>query len=145
MITLQEITKDNLIEIIDLDVNKEQQDQVSPNSISIAQGNYSKTAWFRGIYHNEIPVGFVMLDINENECYLWRYMIDKNHQGKGYGKDALLIVIEFVKKLANIKELKSSYVPKPTYDAGDFYKKIGFIETGKLDDSTEIGIKYSIQ
>jgi len=48
MINLQEITKDNLNEILKLKVKDDQQDQVAPNSVSIAQGHYSDKAWFRG-------------------------------------------------------------------------------------------------
>ncbi len=146
MITLKDISKENLIEIIDLDVKKEQQDQVAPNSISIAEGNYSKSAWFKGIYYNNTPVGFVMLDVNidQNECYLWRYMIDKKHQGLGYGKEALLKVIDYVNSLQKFKEIKTSYVPKDKNGADEFYRKIGFADTGKLEDSHEIGMVYQL-
>ena len=96
MINLKDITKKNLNSIIDLDVSKNQKDQVASNAVSIAQGHYSKSAWFKGIFNDDIAVGFVMLDlsIEENKCFLWRFMIDKNHQGKGYGKIALTQVID---------------------------------------------------
>ena len=91
MINLREITKANLISIIDLDVNENQRDQVAPNAVSIAQGHYSNSAWFKGIFNNNLAVGFVMLDLitKKNICFLWRFMIDKKYQGKGYGKIAL--------------------------------------------------------
>ena len=63
MINLRDITEANLIPIIDLDVGEDQKDQVAPNSISIAQGNYSKSAWFKGIFNDDSPIGFVMLDL----------------------------------------------------------------------------------
>ena len=61
-----------------------------------------------------MPIVFVMLDLNmeENKCYLWRYMIDKKYQGKGYGKVALTQVIDWVKSLKIFEEIKTSYVPK---------------------------------
>jgi diamine N-acetyltransferase len=146
MTDLRTITEENLIEIIDLEVSKEQEDQVSPNSISIAEGNYRKGAWFKGIYHKETPVGFVMLDINTatKECHLWRYMIAKEHQGKGYGKDAMTQVIAFVKSLSGIDKFLTSYVPKEKDGADGFYKALGFLETGPLEDSTEIGLEYHL-
>ena len=145
MINLRDITEANLIPIIDLDVGEDQKDQVAPNSISIAQGNYSKSAWFKGIFNDDSPIGFVMLDLNmeENKCYLWRYMIDEKHQGKGYGKIALTQVVDWVKALKIFDEIKTSYVPAKN-GADGFYKNFGFIETGKLEDSNEIGMKYSL-
>ena len=145
MINLRDITKENLIPIIDLDVGEDQKDQVAPNSVSIAEGNYSETAWFKGIFNGDIPVGFVMLNLNieEKKCYLWRYMIDKNYQGRGYGKAALIQVIDWVKALQVFENIKTSYVPKKKSAAG-FYKNLGFIKTGKKEDSNEFGMEYSL-
>ena len=150
MINLKDITKKNLNSIIDLDVSKHQKDQVASNAVSIAQGHYSKSAWFKGIFNDDIAVGFVMLDlsIEENKCFLWRFMIDKNHQGKGYGKIALTQVIDYVKSFKVFDDIKTSYVP--TEDGAEgFYKNFGFIESEEiikefgLEDSDEIGMKYS--
>ena len=63
MINLREITKENLISIIDLNVSEHQRDQVASNAVSIAQGHYSKSAWFKGIFNDDVAVGFVMVDI----------------------------------------------------------------------------------
>ena len=149
MINLRDITKKNLISIIDLEVGKHQKDQVASNAVSIAQGNYSKSAWFKGIFNDEIAVGFVMLDliIEENKCFLWRFMIDEKYQGKGFGKIALTLVVDYVKSLKIFNEIYTSYYPKDD-DAGGFYKNFGFIKSKKiikefdLEDSGEIGMKY---
>ena len=145
MINLRDITEANLISIIDLNVREDQKSQVASNAISIAQGNYSKSAWFKGIFNNDIPIGFVMLNLNmkENECYLWRYMIDEKYQGSGYGKIALTQVIDWVKSLEAFKEIRTSYVPTKN-GADGFYKKFGFVETERLEDSNELGMKYSL-
>ena len=152
MINLKEITKTNLISIIDLDVNEHQKDQVAPNAVSIAQGHYSNSAWFKGIFNDKIAVRFVMLDLvkKENRCFLWRFMIDKKYQGKGYGKIALSQVINYVKSLKIFDEIKTSYVPKDNSAEG-FYKNFGFIKSKKiikefdLEDSVEIGMKYLLK
>ena len=72
MIILKDITKENLESIIDLDVSKRQRNQVAPNSVSIAQAHYSNSAWFKGIFNNNVPIGFVMLDLSteEKKCFL---------------------------------------------------------------------------
>ena len=152
MINLKEITKANLISIIDLDVSEHQKDQVAPNAVSIAQVHYSKSAWFKGIFDDDVAVGFVMLDlkIEKNICFLWRFMIDKNYQGKGYGKIALTQVIDYVKSLKIFDEIKTSYVPTDNSAEG-FYKNFGFIKSKKvikefdLEDSDEIGMKYLLK
>ena len=151
MINLRDITNKNLISIIDLEVGKNQKDQVASNAVSIAQGHYSKSAWFKGIFNDGIAVGFVMLDlvIEENKCFLWRFMIDEKYQGKGYGKIALTQVIDYVKSLKVIDNIKTSYVPTENGAEG-FYKNFGFIESDEiikefgLEGSDEIGMKYSL-
>ena len=142
MITLKDITKENLELIIDLDVSEHQKDQVATNSISIAQGHYSKSAWFRGIFHDDEAIGFVMLDLlqQENQCFLWRFMIDKKYQGKGYGKIALTQVIDYIKSLKVFHEIKTSYVPAEN-EAEGFYKSFGFMD----EDSEEIIKEFSLE
>tara|TARA_Y100000768_G_scaffold352672_1_gene304433 strand:+ start:514 stop:972 length:459 start_codon:yes stop_codon:yes gene_type:complete len=151
VINLRDITKRNLISIIDLDVSEHQKDQVASNAVSIAQGHYSNSAWFKGIFNDDIAVGFVMLDliIEKNKCFLWRFMIDKKYQGKGYGKIALTQVIDYVKSLNVFDEIKTSYVPSENGAEG-FYKNFGFIdpygimkEFG-LEGSDEIELNYSL-
>ena len=144
MINLREIIKDNVIEILKLDVKDEQQDQVAPNAFSIALGHYSDEAWFRGIYFDDTPIGFVMLwiDKEKKEYWMWRYMIDKNHQGKGHRKAALLQIIDFLKTMPGIQEICLSYVPKEN-GADAFYTKVGFIDTGEKKGK-EIVMKYMV-
>ena len=151
MINLREITSKNLKSIIDLNVKEDQKDYVALNSVSIAQGHYSKSAWFKGIFYDDRPVGFVMLDLieEENKCFLWRFMIDREYQGKGFGKIALTQVIDFVRSLNLYTYIATSYVPAEN-SAGGFYKNFGFIESEEiikefgLEDSDEIGMKYTL-
>ena len=150
MINLKEITSKNLKSIIDLNVKDDQKDYVASNSISIAQGHYSNSAWFKGIFNDNRPVGFVMLDLIEEEykCFLWRFMIDHKYQGKGFGKIALTQVIDFVRSLNLYTYIATSYVPAEN-GAGGFYKNFGFIESKEItkefgiEDSDEIGLKYT--
>ena len=151
MINFREITEKNLKSIIDLNVKEDQKDQVAPNSVSIAQGHYSKSAWFKGIFNDDLPVGFVMLDLieEENKCFLWRFMIDCKYQGNGFGKIALTQVIDYVRSLNLYTDIKTSYVPAEN-GAGGFYKNFGFIESEEItkefgiEDSDEIGMKYTL-
>ena len=105
-VSLREIKEDTLSEILELEVYEDQKNLVASNARSIAQAHFSKEAWFRGIYAGDIPVGFVMLedDVENVEYFLWRFMIDKNYQGKGYGLKALELVINYVKTRPNAEE-----------------------------------------
>ncbi len=144
-VTLRDITEHNLIEIMKLDVLTSQKKCVAPNSVSIAQAHYSKTAWFKGIYLKEQPVGFVMLDLDESkpEYFLWRLMIDGRYQGKGYGREALEMVIDYVQTLPNAHELITSCLPGVDGPEA-FYKKLGFEPTGNMIDD-EIALSYHFE
>jgi len=135
MIEFREVTKENLISLIDLEVFDNQKDQVATNAISIAQGNYNEKSWFRGIYKGDEPVGFAMLYLDYEKSYyaVWRFMIDKKYQGKGYGMDSMNLIKKVVKEKApEAKELHLSYVPKEKGGADEFYRKAGFKDTGKI-------------
>ena len=108
---------------------------VAPNARSIAQAHFSDKAWFRAIYADQTPVGFIMLydDPEEPEYFLWRLMIAGPHQGNGYGRRAVELLIEYVKTRPGAKELRTSYVPVEGGPEG-FYRRLGFQPTGEVDD-----------
>jgi diamine N-acetyltransferase len=112
---------------------------VAPNAVSIAQAHFNKKAWFRGIYADDTPVGFVMLydDADKPEYFLWRLMIAGPHQGKGFGRQAMLKLIDYVKERPGATELKASYVPIPG-GPGPFYQSLGFEPTGEMDGNEAV-------
>ncbi len=125
--------------ILQLNVKPEQKNLVAPNAVSIAQAYFYKDAWFRAIYADNKPIGFVMIsdtslkhksNPNHQPSYsLWRFMIDGKYQGNGYGKEAMNLIIDHVKSRPNAKELFLSHSKKDGH-AGEFYKKCGFEYTG---------------
>jgi diamine N-acetyltransferase len=131
-VTLKEITRETLRSILSLEVSDDQKQLVAPNAVSIAEAHFSEHAWFRAIYAGDTPVGFVMLysDQDEPRYFLWRFMIDKRHQRKGYGREAMQELIAYVRSLPNAKELLVSYAPAEG-NASPFYEKCGFVETGE--------------
>ena len=82
-----------------LQVKKEQEGFVAPNAMSIAEAYYEPKAWFRAIYADETPVGFVMLydDPDTPHYYLWRYMVDGRYQRLGFDRRGLEALIEYVR------------------------------------------------
>lgn len=142
-VTLREITGETLRQIVALKVTSDQDRFVAPNAVSIAEAYFEPKAWFRAIYADETPVGFVMLyeDPAKPEYYLWRYMIDARYQGLGYGRHALQKVIEHVRTRPRATELLLSYVPDK-HGPEKFYSKLGFVNTGKIhDDELEMRLE----
>jgi diamine N-acetyltransferase len=61
-ITLREITQATLHAILNLTVAPQQTHFVASNAVSIAEAHFApEMAWFRAVYADDIPVGFVML------------------------------------------------------------------------------------
>ena len=117
---------------------------------------FEKGAWFRAIYADETPVGFVMLfdptlpgagtdqGIEPDEVELWRFMIDRHYQRLGFGNRALDKVVTYARGRPGIRRLVSSYVPGK-HGPRDFYLNYGFVETGRvLDDIQEVEITLAL-
>ncbi|WP_019506054.1 N-acetyltransferase [Pleurocapsa sp. PCC 7319] len=138
-VTLREITADSVRTICNLSVRDEQQKFVAPNAMSIAQAYFSEYAWFRAIYADTTPVGFLMLEDKpeESEYYLWRFMIDARYQGMGFGRRSLLLLIDRVKTRPNATELLTSVVQGEGSPQG-FYEKLGFKLTGEYEEEEAI-------
>lgn len=133
-VTLREIIAETVRAICRLEVRPEQRGYVAPNAVSIAQAHFQPRAWFRAVYAGDDPVGFVMLDENPEQgvYFLWRFMIAGEHQGRGFGRAALDLVVEHVRSRPGATELLSSYVPGE-HGPRDFYLAYGFEETGETE------------
>ena len=134
VIELREVTKDDVRAICRLAVAPTQMSFVAPNAISFAEALFEPKAWYRAICADGTPVGFAMLSIDRDvpEYYLWRFMIDARYQGRGYGRVAIGLIVDFVRTLPNARELLVSWVPT---DGGPepFYRGRGFVPTGEMD------------
>ncbi len=138
-VTLRRITAKTVRAICNLGVSESQRKFVAPNAVSIAQAYFSKNAWFRAIYADETPVGFVMLHEvpKRGTYYLWRFMVDARYQCRGYGSKALELVIKRVGKRPKAKALTLSVV-RAEGGAENLYKKFGFEFTGKIEDGEHV-------
>lgn len=134
-VSLQEITQETLRPFLNMKVAEAQSKMVASNAVSIAQAHFEKYAWFRGIYADETPVGFIMLYDNDDkpEYFLWRLMIGVEYQGSGYGRQAIAHLVEYVKTRPNATELLVSHVKDWPGNPGPFYEKLGFVYTGEED------------
>lgn len=145
-IELREITRDTVVDIVKLDAGDDRR-QVAPNAVSIAQAYFEPAAWFRAVWRGDQPVGFVMLydptltsAPESPHFYLWRLMIDKAQQGRGYGHAAVERLVEHVRTRPGAAELRVSHVPQAQALAR-FYQSLGFRYTGEQDDGELVMVR----
>ncbi len=151
IIALREVTGETVRQVCKLSdtLSEAQKHLVAPNAISIAEAYFCKEAWFRAIYADEIPVGFVMLYIGSegdelpevDGIHLWRFMIAGPYQKLGFGRKALLLVIDHARSIG-AKSIHLSFVDKESSPEG-FYRTLGFQRDGKVYDD-EIGMTLQL-
>jgi diamine N-acetyltransferase len=135
-VTLREVTRENLRDVLMLKVAPDQERFVASNAVSIAQAHFHpEIAWFRAIYADDTPVGFLMLHDEPATAtyYLWRFMIDHQFQKLGYGRRALVLLLEHVRSRPGATALTLSHVPGDG-DPSLFYERLGFSHTGEEGD-----------
>jgi diamine N-acetyltransferase len=64
-------------------------------------------------------------------------MIDRYFQGKGYGREAMQLVIQEIRKRPNINLIKLSINPS-NQSAEKLYSELGFVKTGELVEGEEV-------
>lgn len=140
MVELRTITRENHWAIINMKLPPEQK-FVAPNAVSLAQAwVFYDVARPFAIYNDEELVGFLMLEWDEKarEVGIWRFMIAQEHQQKGYGTQAMERAIEMIRAEAEkFDVIYLSYVPGNEI-AKRLYEKMGFRETGEVDEEGEI-------
>ena len=95
-------------------------------------------------------VGFAMLrkyddeETGETCWFLWEYVIDAAQQGRGYGKRALLELIELMRRDFDMHVMTTTYTWGNEV-AKSLYESIGFTETDVVDepDCHEVNMIYS--
>ena len=139
MVELRSVTKDNIDEVLELSVSEEQRAFVSSVAESLAQAYvYRETAFPFAVYNDGEPVGFIMMGYYEAKAYytLWKLLIDRKHQNKGYGKKALELGISFLREKYRVTEIYTGVSPGNT-DAKSLYLSMGFKETGVFENNME--------
>ena len=157
MLRLEKVNGMNVWEILKLTVAENQKTFVAGNDISIIEAYTAITenghAFPFGIYENDIPVGFLMIGFDIDDYWkdapgiakgnynLWRLMIDKAYQGKGYGKGAVELALNFIRSLpcGKAEYCWLSYEPENEI-ARQLYRSFGFVETGDMDGEELIAV-----
>lgn len=146
MLELKEITEDNYEYVLKLKVAENQENFVSTVVHSLAQAwVYRNTAYPFAIYADDTVVGFIMLGYYElkNQYTLWKFMIHKQYQNRGYGKKALNLAINWLVNNFYVKEVYTGVAYKNEI-AENLYYSLGFRKTGQFDES-QIEMKLEIK
>lgn len=155
MITLRKITLDNRRAIFNLEVTDEQRRYVASNLSSVASCYVLATnggAPFPfAIYADEQPVGFVMITYQmtgyelpsfaEDSYCILRLMIDKRHQNRGYGRDAMKEIVAFI-RTCPAGPAKYCWIPykEENIAAKKLYESFGFRNSGEIIEGEQITV-----
>jgi len=149
MITLQPVTDDNraAVEALRIDPSQERfVNNVSEAFLEAEEEPGGRAIQF-GLYDGDAPVGFVMISDEVDgseyiEHYLWKLLIDRDRQRRGYGTAALDLVSTYFRDRGN-KEMWTT--------AGDgdgspipFYERYGFVRTGDIIFDDEVLLRLAL-
>ena len=157
MLELKKINRKNVADILNLEVFDNQKSFVATNNSSIIEAYIAITennhVFTFGIYNDDTPVGFLMIgfDVNSDDegapkitkgnYNIWRIMIDKKFQGKGFGKKAMNLALEFINTFpcGTAKYCWLSY-ESDNDRARQLYKSVGFVETDEKDGEEIVAV-----
>ena len=152
----RKITPDNVWKIVKVRVAPEQEDFVASNGESLIEAFAAREAGFValpfGIYEGETPIGFFMLgcgrigdedepSVAEGNYCLWRFLIGAEYQGKGYGRKALAMILDYIRTfpVGKADAVWLSYEPENTR-AKALYHSFGFEENGETDGDELVAV-----
>lgn len=149
---MRQITETNRAAFLALRTTPEQEQFVSSVADSIAEAaeNPHGNPWYRAVYDDDEPVGFVMLSWHvqpqpphiNGPWFLWKLLIDHRRQGRGYGREVVRQVVELVRE-HGATELLTSHVAGEGGPAG-FYARLGFVPRGDVDPDGEIILRLDL-
>lgn len=134
MVELREINAGNFDDVIELTVFDEQKDFVASNMYSLAESKVKPECVPLAIYSDDDLVGFVMYNTDaydNHEYWIWRLMIDRKHQKKGYGKAAMQLVLAKMMSDDDRSKIYISFEPENT-GAKALYEQLGFSPDGRV-------------
>ena len=145
---LVDITKENWLKTVFLTTNENghatiTEKFVASNALSIVQSVF-ETGWtIKGIQVDDKLIGFTMYGFSEDlsKYEICRLMIDRRYQEKGYGKRAIGLIIDEMKRIEDCDAIYLSTEPDNEL-ARKLYERFGFKETGEIIEGE---VEYCLQ
>jgi len=100
----------------------------------ILKSTSDKTIYFTITKNDDTPIGFITLNkINytHKNCRLGILIGEAGEQGKGYGKEAMELIINYAFKTLNLNKITLE-VTEINKQAIKLYLNLGFVEEGRL-------------
>ena len=138
MIRLADVTEDNWFEAATLSVKESQKGFLAPAIGILARGYVYRNcnAKIFVIENDEAIVGLALVREFTEEPLgydLQQFMIDRQYQGRGYGSEALGLILDELKKEAHFDHVEVC-VKKEDAEAIHLYEKLGFADSGYIDE-----------
>ncbi len=127
-VRFEELSLDTWEAVAELVVAPGQENFVAPNIKTIAETQWYPWTHRRVIFDGSTIVGFAVYGrmSDDRDMWLHRFMIGGEHQGKGYGRAALSLLIEEWRAMTNVPLVKLSYEPDNAV-AEALYVSEGFV------------------
>jgi diamine N-acetyltransferase len=117
-------------------LTEEQKELVNPFWFSIGRAYLYRDDYYPcNIYNAEgEPIGFICFCKwqGNGEAYSWSYFIDKNHQGKGYGRHSAQLATDILKASSIEKTIKLA-TEISNVKAQRLYESLGFERLSEMD------------
>jgi diamine N-acetyltransferase len=141
---LRPIDEHNRERCLALELQPGQERFVTAIARSLAQAAENPAFQPRGLYAGDTMVGFAMYGVEPNgEFWLYRLMIDRTQQRRGYGRRAVELVARLVPRdphapaATPARALYLCVAPANT-GARALYESMGFEPTGEVDEDDEV-------
>jgi diamine N-acetyltransferase len=143
-VELREITSETVRAVCSLEVAVEQLGFVAPNAVSIAEAHFTPHHWMRAIYTDGDPAGFLLTyeDPEEDSFWVWRFMVDAQHQHKGIGRQAMRLLLDRWRSIG-VTAAALSVIPT-NRETIAFYQSLGFELTGE-DEGGELVMRRQLE
>ena len=130
----RKIDASNYWDCMTLTVDASQANFVADNKQSLVEAAYEQGLYPMGIYQDETMVGFVLYDYDDSipGWSMSRFMIGRQFQGKGYGKQAVKAFFTHMKQNHGAEKLYIS-VSLENAVARKMYAGLGFEEVQEVE------------
>ena len=134
-IKLKPVTRRNWQAVAGLKLASKQRGLVASSVYSLAESKFDSAAQPRAVCSGKRVVGFLMYDVSKSgkKALIYRIMIDRKQQGKGYGRAALAAAVKEIAKIPGMKKVAICYMAGNDV-ARTFYAGFGFRERGRDRD-----------
>lgn len=134
MLFLRNITEENFFDCLGIESGLLEKDHVDSVEFSLAEAWLNSDFQPRAIYQDDDLIGFVSFYVGDNHYQIINFLIDQPYQGKGLGKAAVQLSLDYLKKEYQAKQV-SLPVHLENQKARRFWTALGFQESDNIEDA----------